>query len=94
MDEIKTPQRRETDLSIAKLDTEFKLLRQDVEHKLSTFSNQHIELRGDVDNLSKSVSELAKMINKATWLLIGGGSVIAFIASDTLSKILMSIGVH
>lgn len=54
--------------------------------KVTSLHENHTEHKKELSDLSQAVSKLSNTINRAIWLLIGGGAVIAFLSSGQFTQ--------
>jgi len=73
--------KRSTDQHYMALKGDLDVFKVTVMGRIDAMSEKHIDLRGDVDALTKSVRSLSDTISSAVKLLLGGAAVISFLMS-------------
>jgi len=73
--------RRGTDPHYMSLKSDLEVFKVTIMGRIDAMSEKHINLRGDVDALTKSVRSLSDTISSAVKLLLGGAAVISFLMS-------------
>jgi hypothetical protein len=84
--------RRTTDVNYIQLKSEFELLKQNLDNRITGLSEKHGDLRGDVDALTKAVQGLTNTVSSAVKYILGGAAVISFLMSGYGIKVLTVLG--
>jgi hypothetical protein len=80
--------RRTTDVNYLQLKSDFELLKQSLDNRITGLSEKHGDLRGDVDALTKAVQGLTNTVSSAVKYILGGAAVISFLMSGYGVKVL------
>jgi hypothetical protein len=84
--------RRTTDVNYLQLKSDFELLKQSLDNRITGLSEKHGDLRGDVDALTKAVQGLTNTVSSAVKYILGGAAVISFLLSGYGVKVLTVLG--
>jgi hypothetical protein len=57
-----------------------------VTDKVNELHSNHTEHKKELSDLSQAVSKLSNTINRAIWIIVGGGAVIAFLSSGQFTQ--------